>query len=167
MTVFLGGSGSVQQGPVIISKANGVIEEIRGQDATVAFAFYRLRAGGVLQIFVSVASATVENRTGHSFVTENPHWLEAHETQELIKALLDREQLEVCFVADEPLRLCHGQFGIRVDFPHQCREALLKEWSDLIAYHRRIPGELHDWGSALSQFEDENPIETNPILRHP
>lgn len=164
MTLFLRGDGSEQQGPIIISKANGVIEEIRGHDATVAFAFYRLRAGGLLQIFVSVASATATSRTGHPFVTENPHWLDAYETQELITALLDREHLEVLFVADEPLRLCQVKFGMRVNVPRQCREALLKEWNDLTSYHKRTPGELHDWSSALSQFEDENPIDLNPIL---
>jgi len=168
ITLLVPGRDPGQQSPLIVSKANGVIDELRGRDVTIAFAFYRLRAGGVLQIFVSVDNADVKRKTGYSFITENPHWLESDATRELVTALFSREHLEVCFVADEPpFGSCRGQFGVAVEISRECRDALLEEWASLMTYHDGIPGSRRDWTSALSQFEDENPIETTPILKTP
>ena len=165
MALFLPGTRSSRHAPVIVSKANGIIEAIRGQDVTLAFGFYRLRAGGVFQIFVAVDSPSVVERVGQPFITENPHWLGSDDTLALITALLNGNEMEICFIADEPLFPSRGQFGIKVKIQRDCREMLLRYWAELTGYHRQIPAGLRDWGLALSQFEAENPSEMNPILQ--
>jgi hypothetical protein len=83
----------------------------------------------------------------------------------LVAALLNGDDVEVCFIADEPSGPSQGQFGITVKIPRDCRELLLRYWGDLVEHHRHIPPQFRDWDLARSQFENENPIEMHPILR--
>lgn len=167
VALFMDGKTPDQKGPFVFAKANGVVELLKGSPAYVAFAFHRFRAGGVLQIFIYVPSAEVEDRAGYPFVVENGHWPENDDTRQLIPALLDRENLDVCFVADDPAGPCKGHFGLRVAIPKSCREALKKEWDILNQYHFQIPESIRDFGAALKQFETENPLEDNPVLEKP
>lgn len=164
VTLFMPGDTPDQRGPFVFAKANGVVELLKSRPARVAFAFYRFRAGGVLQIFVNVSSPEVETGAGYPFIVENGHWPGNEDTRELIPALLDRENLDVCFVADGPDGPCQGYFGLRVAIPEDCRDALKKEWESLNQYHSRIPSSARDFGAAMKQFESENPLEENPVL---
>jgi WD40 repeat protein len=165
MTLLLPRAGSSRRAPVIVSKANGAIGAIRGQDVTLAFGYYRLHAGGVFQVFVAVETASAIQTLGEPFVTENPHWLGSDDTVTLVAALLNGDDVEICFIADEPSGPSRGQFGIKVRIPRDCREVLLRYWEELNEHHRQIPTSVRDWGLTLSQFENENPIELHPILR--
>src|SRR5437867_6199293 len=49
----LASDGQVAGEPIVFAKATDVIAELRDQPVTIAFAFYYLRTGGILQIFVS------------------------------------------------------------------------------------------------------------------
>jgi hypothetical protein len=164
LTLFMGEGEGKDKGPFVFSKANDVVELLKGCEARVAFTFYRFRHGGVLQIFVTVESPEVEARSRYPFITENAHWPDNEDTKEIIPALFAREHLEVCFVADGPAGPCLGHFGLRVAVPKDCREILTKEWQLLQEYHSGIPQGERDRRLAMTQFEHENPMEENPVL---
>jgi len=164
-TLFMRGEEEEEdRGPFIFSKANDVVELLKGCEAQVAFAFYRFKHGGVLQIFVTVESLAVKARMGYPFITENAHWPDNEDTKEIIPALFAREDLEVCFLADEAGVPCIGKFGLRIVIPKDCREILKREWQSLQEYHLEIPQEEIDRQLAMAQFERENPMEENPVL---
>lgn len=167
VTLFMSGDTPDRKGPFVFAKANGVVELLKRRPARVAFAFYRFRAGGVLQIFVKVSSPEVETRAGYPFIVENVHGPDNEDSRQLIPALLDRENLDVCFVADGPAGPCQGYFGLRVGIPEDCRGVLKREWESLIQYHSQIPSSARDFGAAIRQFESENPLEENPVLEKP
>lgn len=164
VTLFMGGEEGKDEGPFVFSKANGVVDLLKGCGARVAFSFYRFRNGGVLQIFVTVESLEVETRAGSPFITENSHWPDNEDTKEIVPALFARDVLEVCFVADEPGAPCQGQFGLRVVLPNDCRETLMEEWRTLQEYHSGVAHQERDRRLAMAQFERENPLEENSVL---
>ena len=160
MTLYMDGG----QGPFIFAKANGVVEILEGCPANVAFSFYRYQAGGLLQIFVHVHSSTLEQKGPSPYIVENGHSPDSEDSQELIGALIAREDLEICFLADTPIGPCQGFFGLRVPLPEELRAKLLEEWKGLNEYHASIPSSKRSYQGAMRQFESENPIEQNPIL---
>jgi hypothetical protein len=164
VTLFIDGETPEQRGPFVFSKANNVVSLIEGCPAKVAFSFYHFRTGGVLQIFVYVDSPEVKAQTGYPFITENAHWPESEDTKEIVQALLERKDLDVCFVADTPDTPCKGQFGLCVTIPDDCRAALKREWEALNEHHFGIPQGQRDRQAAMRQFERENPMEENPVL---
>jgi len=167
MTLFTPGDTPERKGSVIFVKANGVVELLKDCPTRVAFSFYQFKSGGLLQIFVHVQSSAVEARSHSPFIVENGHWPDADDTKKLIPALIGREDLEVCFVADGPIGPCQGYFGLRVPLPAACTEALKEEWESLNDYNNRIPVSMRNFGEAIKQFEAENPMEENPILDEP
>lgn len=164
VTLFMDGETPELKGPFVFSKANNVVNFIKGRPARVAFSFYHFRAGGLLQVFVSVDSPEVKAKAGYPFITENTHWPENEDTKEIIPALLDRKDLDVCFVADTDSAPCQGQFGLRVTIPDDCRAALKSQWEALKKHHFGIPEAQRDRQVATRQFERENPMEDNPVL---
>lgn len=167
ITLFMEGDTPEERGPFIFSKANNVVDFIKGCPGKVAFASYKFRAGGLLQIFVCVDSPEVKARARYPFLTENAHWPENEDTKELIPALLDRKDLDVCFIADTSGAPCQGQFGLRVAIPDDCRAALKGEWEELKKHHFAIPEGSRNRQAAIRQFERENPMEENPVLDQP
>ena len=161
-TLFL--RGEEDRGPFIFSKANDVVKLLKGYEAQVAFAFYRFKHGGILQIFVTVESLEVKARMGYPFITENAHWPDNEDSKEIIPALFAKKDLEICFLADEADMPCIGVFGLRIEIPKECREILMREWQSLLEYQLEIPKEEIDFRLAMAQFERENPMEENPIL---
>ncbi|MGD2252763.1 MAG: hypothetical protein PVF70_07600 [Anaerolineales bacterium] len=161
MTLYMDGG----QGPFIFAKANNVIEILKGCPAEVAFSFYRYKAGGLLQIFVHVHSSTLEKRGPYPYIVENGHWPDNEDSQDLIGALIARQELEICFLADTAGGPLEGFFGLRVSMPAELREALQEEWKALNDYHASTPSSKRSFQGAMRQFESENPMEQNPILK--
>jgi hypothetical protein len=151
------------EGPFIFAKATGIVERLEGRPAKVAFAFYRLRRGGVFQIFVEVDSPEIRDRTGGSnYLAEHSRWLDEEADRELAKALMERDDLEVCFVAPGDNGPCTGYFGLRIALPPEAKHAMAREWRDLLDYHGGISS--RDYEASLDQYNQENPMEKSPIL---
>ncbi|MCI0411362.1 hypothetical protein L0222_01020 [bacterium] len=74
---------------------------------------------------------------------------------------MERELLQICFVAPGQKGPCTGYFGLEVKFPESCKEKLKSMWSALVQYHRGIAE--RDFEGCLNQFNEENPIEKSPI----
>lgn len=154
--------------PVVFVNANEAVELLL-QHMTVqhvAFAFYTMKSGGVLQIFNHVEAPELERQFGSPFLVESSYWVEEKETRELIEALIKHEELEVCFVASGDNGPCTGYYGFKALMPEECRETLSTEWNELLNYHNSIPSSDRDYQSALNQYNSENPLEGNPILRN-
>lgn len=164
ITLFMPGDTPDRRGPFVFAKANGVVESLEGCPATVAFSFYRYRAGGLLQIFLHVKSPVVEQQAGSPYIVENGHWPEADDTRELIPELIAREYLDVCFLADGPSGPCQGYFGLRLALSQEIRVALSREWNALDEYHSSVRKAQRNQQEAMRQFESENPMSMNPIL---
>ena len=75
------------KGPFIFVKATGVVEKLKGCFVNLAFSFYKLKYGGLIQVFVYVPSSEIE-ASGNQFITEAAYWLDDKEHRELIEALI-------------------------------------------------------------------------------
>ncbi|MBI4527026.1 MAG: HEAT repeat domain-containing protein [Deltaproteobacteria bacterium] len=160
--LFMPGDAPESKGPFVFAKASGVIEMLRHRPVTVAFAFYRMKRGGVIQIFVQVDSADIRAQAGYPFLAEHARWLEEDEDCRVIGALIERDKLEVCLVAPGEKGPCTGYLGLAADLPQECREVLKREWNELLAYHKNVTE--RDFQGALDQYNRENPLEDSPIL---
>ena len=165
LVLFLEGGGKEEKGPFIFVKANNVVHFLKGYEARIAFAFYRFPTGGVLQIFVTVLSPKVKTKSGCPFIAENVHWPDGNDSKELIPALLNRDFIEVCFIADGLDGPLHGYFGLRAKIPEDCKAALKKEWESITSYHTGLSPSKINRAAAMAQFEKENPLEENPVLK--
>lgn len=163
--LFMPGESQESKGPFVFAKASGVVEMLKHRTVTVAFAFYRLRMGGVVQVFVSADSPEVRAKAGYPFLAEHARWLDEDDDRRVVGALIDRNRVEVCFVAPGQNGPCTGYFGLSAQMPEECHEALKKEWDDLLAYHKALP--THDFQGSLDQYNRENPMEGTPILEQP
>lgn len=163
--LFMPGDSHESKGPFVFAKGSGLVEMLKGRPVTVAFAFYRLRMGGVVQVFVSVDSPEVRAKAGYPFLAEHAGWLDEDDDRRVVDALIDRNGLEVCFVAPGQNGPCTGYFGLSVELPAECREALKNEWDGLLAYHKDVP--TRDFRGSLDQYNRENPMEDTPILEQP
>jgi hypothetical protein len=167
LVLFLEGSTEEQKGPFIFAKANNVIQFLKGCETRIAFAFYQFPTGAILQIFVTVQypkEKAKETMSFCPFIAENVHWPDGSDSKELIPALLNRDIIEVYFVADGPEGPCRGHFGLRVRIPEDCKEALKKEWESITSYHSGLSPAQINRAAAMAQFEKENPLEENPVL---
>jgi hypothetical protein len=152
------------KGPFIFAKATDVVKLLKRKPVRVAFAFYRLDMGGIFQIFVHVDSPEVQAKFRSPYIVENAYWPDRKEHCELIQALIQRENLEVCFVAAGEYGPLTGYFGLAAGLPLECREILKREWEGLLTYHNGIPASRRNFKGALNQYNRENPLEQNPIL---
>ena len=57
--LFLTAEDPQTKGPSIFAKASGVIDRVRGDSASLVFAFYRLARGGIFQIFIQVDNPAI------------------------------------------------------------------------------------------------------------
>jgi hypothetical protein len=154
--------GQVAGEPVVFAKATDVIAELRDQPVTIAFAFYYLRTGAILQIFVSADAPEIRASAGKPFLTEYICLLEKAEDRRLAEALINQQRLEVCFVAPGAQGPCTGYFGRLVNVPLECQQVLRGEWNKLVDFFSKLP--VHHLESALEQYDHENLAIGMPIL---
>jgi hypothetical protein len=161
--LFLTGDTPEARGPFIFAKATGIVDVLKGCDVEVAFAFYRLYSGGIFQLFVQVNRPQVREKVGYpGFVAEHSLWLDEENDCRLVEALINREQLEVCFVSPGEKGPCTGDFGMRVSLPEELRNTLKQEWAELLTYHKGISS--RDYQKSLEQYNQENPMSESPVL---
>lgn len=160
--VFLDGDTPESEGPFVFAKATNVVEALKHEPVSVAFAFYRMKSGGLFQLFVQVDSPSVRSQIGDLYVSERAFDLDSKENLELIKRLISRNQLEICFVAPGEKGPCTGFFGLRAEFPQNVRDMLSRELDDLVSYHHGLPARNPQ--SAIAQYNSENPMEDTPVI---
>jgi hypothetical protein len=160
--VLLDGDTPEKAGPFLFSKATNVVEVLKGQPVTIAFAYYKFLSAGLFQIFVQVDTPSVRSRINDRYVSERLFDLDDTENINLIRRLCSREILEVCFVAPGTKGPCTGYFGLSAAVPGSVRSALLKELDSLISYHNGLQSRNPE--RAVAQYNSENPMEDTPVL---
>jgi len=153
------------EGPYVFAKATKVVETLRHQPVSVAFAFYRMKLGAVFQVFVQVDTPEVKSAIGDRYVAERPFDFDSADEMKMAQALISRDVFEVCFVAPGQSGPCTGYFGLQVAMPQAVRERLQKELADLVTYDKGLSGR-HPKG-AIDQYNRENPMEDMPVLPAP
>jgi hypothetical protein len=150
-------------GPFIFAKADGVVEMLKQEPVTVAFAFYRFSKGGLFQTFVHADSPDIRAKAGCYYLAGDPRWPGSQEDKQTIDALLDLDTLELCFCASGDKGPCTGYFGLAACLPVDCRATLMREWEDLVAYHHSLDDRSLD--ACVDQYFRENPnlMEELPI----
>lgn len=149
--------------PAIFAKATGAVEMLRGNSAEVAIAYYHLRHGGLLQVFVRVDSQGVKQKFGYPYLSEHPLWLDDEKDFKTIDSFLSSEKLQLFFVAPGEDGPCTGYFGLENELPIDCREFLKRELLAMRKYHGGIHNRNFDL--CLQQYNSENPLEQSPILQ--
>ena len=152
------------EGPFVFIRAQGVVEQFRHCPLRVGFSHYRMSTGGLFTVLVHVRCPQVEARTGNPAVFENHHNLGKDEGLKLVESLITRDQVEVCFTAAGEHGPCTGYFGMKAPLPRACRELLKSEWNHLLEYHRGVAAGRRDFQACVAQYEQENPMQDNPIL---
>jgi hypothetical protein len=160
--VLLDGDTPEKAGPFLFSKATHVVEVLKGQPVTIAFAYYKFLSAGLFQIFVEVDNSMVRSRINDRYVSERLFNLDDTEDLDLIRRLCSREILEVCFVAPGTMGPCTGHFGLSAAVPKSVRSALLEELDSLISYHNGLQSRNAE--HAVAQYNSENPMENTPVL---
>ncbi len=148
--------------PAIFAKASGVVEMLRGNSVEVAFAYYHLSHGGLVQIFVSVDSPGVKLKFGYPYLAEHPLCPDDEKDREIIEAFLSTETVQVFFVAPGQKDPLAGYFGLEAELTSECREMLKSGWQTLHNHHIGI--NVRDFELCLEQYNNENPIEQSPVL---
>jgi hypothetical protein len=152
-------------GPFIFIRAEGVTEQFKGRPIRVAYSFYRMNTGGLFTAFVHVDSPSIEKRSGNPAIFENHQNISQADTCERIQKLIARGKIDVCFTASGKNGPCTGYFGVSALISLECQDALHKEWKQLIEYHNSVQATHRNFQQAVGQYEQENPIQENPVLR--
>jgi hypothetical protein len=161
--LFMPGTTPEAQGPIVFAKASGIIEMLKKHPASVTFAFYRLDRGGIFQLFVQVDTPEIRAKVNNSpFLAEHSRWLDENEDCKLIEALINRNKLEICFVASGNKGPCTGYYGMQVSVPEKLKDTLRREWNELLTYHNGVSN--RNYQAALDQYNRENPMEGTPVI---
>jgi hypothetical protein len=155
--------------PVHFVNANGAIEMLPKfmKIQHLALSFYKMESGGLFQIFNHVEVPKLEEAFASPFIVESSYWIEEEETKNLIKSFITGENVEMCFVAPGNNGPCTGFYGFKGQISDDCRNELLSLWESLLEYHHSIPTYRRNYQKTLDQYNSENPIKENPILKKP
>jgi len=165
-------------GPYLLVRADGYADRLKGQPFRVAFCFYRMRAGGLIALFVDFPKLKLSGVPSEPFVLfEMIRGIDLDDERERINDAISRDQIHICFAeGDGPGEDLGGgmwagssinaSFDVLIDLEDECREALRKEWQALLEYHDSMPSSRRDFQESIQQMQAENPLSENPILSH-
>ena len=172
-----------QPGPFLLVRADGRVELFRACPLRVAFSFFREPAGGLLGIFVAGQDESLRaaSPTGLG-VVEIIYGLDDPDIVGRIRDGLARDALHICFAdasTGMSMEVLDASGGIRELTPPQCRfdrifplpqelrSPLLREFDELLEYHRRLPTRKRDYIKSMRQLEGDFQADADPILTRP
>jgi len=163
-------------GPYLLVRADEYADRLKGQPFRVAFCFYRMRAGGLIALFVDFPKLKLSGVPSEPFVLfEMIRGIDLDDERERISDAISRDQLHICFAeGDGPGEDLGGgmwagssinaSFDVMIDLDDECRQALRKEWQALLEYHDSMTSSQRDFQESIHQMQAENPLSENPIL---
>lgn len=168
-------------GPFLMVRGDNVAAKLSGSPVTAAICFYRMKAGGLVTMYVHVDCPEIANRLTHSIVLfEIAYGLDDQnsEMKKTIERAFGNESLRICFTEGDGAgeMLPNGGFsssGIRSQFDvviplsAECRAALKKEYQAILGYHASVPSSIRNYNGSVQQMWAENPQGSNPILPRP
>jgi len=123
-----------------------------------------MNAGGILQILIFVDAPELEQKFGSPFIVEQSYSIEYPVVSQFLHGMEKLETLDVCFVSESGPHTVQGHYGFHISWSNECRAELMKLYSDLKSFSKSIPEENRDYERALDQYNQENPLEENPVL---
>ena len=169
-------------GPFLMVRGDKVASKLTGSPVTAAICFYRMKAGGLVTIYVHVdCPAVAKMLTDPIVLFENSYGLdyENRGMKEIIERAISNEALHLCFTeGDGPAKVfpdgrgfeskgIESKFDVVIPLSHECRAILKKEYESLLSYHQNIPSSVKNYNQSVQQMWAENPQGSNPILPRP
>jgi hypothetical protein len=168
-------------GPFLLVRGDRVVSHLRGSPVTAAFCFYRMRAGGLVTMYVHVDCPAIAQRLTHPIVLfEIAYGLDAENkgNKEMIERAIERDSLHLCFAEGSGTgeHMAGGgfsssginaQYDVILPMPPECRAALKKEYDAILSYHSAVPASSRGYNASVQQMWAENPQGVNPILVGP
>jgi hypothetical protein len=152
-------------GPFLLVKANDATARLKAQQFRIAYCFYRMKAGGLISLFVDFPSITIPGNPCDPFVLfEMTRGLDGEDERQRISDGISKQPLHLCF-AEGAGDAIEASYDVLIDVATDCREALDREWKGLLEFHQSIPGSRRDFGASVAQMQQENPLSENPIIR--
>lgn len=163
-------------GAYLLLRADGQTTRLKGRPFRVAFAFYRMKAGGLTALFVDFPGLTIATAPSAPFVLfETIRGLDGDDERQRIRDAIDAPRLHLCFAEGEgpgddlasgllaggPL---DALYDVLIDLDPTCRDALTGEWASLLDYHDALSGDRRDFQASVRQMQRENPLDRNPVL---
>ncbi len=162
-------------GPYLMLRADGHAGRLKNQPFRVAFCFYRMKAGGLVAVFVDFPKLKLAGVPSAPYVLfEMIRGIDMDDERQRISDAINRPQLHMCFAeGDGPGENLPGggwfgsainaSYDVLTDIDAQCREALNREWKSLLDYHQSVGGR-RDFQASIQQMQSENPLTHNPIV---
>jgi len=166
-------------GPYLLVRADGRTTQLKGQPFRVAFSFYRLKAGGLIGVFVDFPKPRIPGTPSPpNALFETIRGIDLDDERQRIRDAINKPRLHMCFAEGEgpgeglASGLWAGNhvdalYDVLVDFDPPCREALKVAWTSLLEYHDTLPAEDRDFQASVRQMQVENPVSRNPVLDRP
>ncbi len=165
-------------GPYLLVRADGYGETLKSQPMRIAFCFYRMKAGGLIAIFVDFPHLRTSGTPYDPFVLfEMIRGIDLEDERQRIGDAINLSQLRVCVAeGDGPGTTSNGMwsggtisglFDIMVDLEPECRNALNREWKSLLEYHGALSEAHRDFEASVGQMQQENPLTENPLIDRP
>lgn len=163
-------------GPYLLLRADGHVARLKGQPLRVGFCFYRMKAGGLIAVFVDFPTLKIRGAPSAPYVLfEMIRGIDLEDERQRIHDAINRPQLHICFAeGDGPGEDLPGggwsgnainaMCDVRIDLEPDCRDALNREWSSLLEYHASLSSGARDFQASIRQMQAENPLTHNPIV---
>jgi hypothetical protein len=168
-------------GPFLMVRGDKVASRLKGSPVTAAICFYRMKAGGLVTMYVHVDCPEIAQRLTHPIVLfEIAYGLDDQnsEMKKIIERAIGNESLRICFTeGDGPGEMLpsggfsssgiRSQFDVVIPLSADCGAALKKEYQAILSYHANVPASRRDYNASVQQMWAENPQGSNPILSRP
>lgn len=163
-------------GPYLMLRADGHADRLKNQPFRVAFCFYRMKAGGLVAVFVDFPKLKIAGAPSAPYVLfEMIRGIDMEDERQRIGDAINRPQLHMCFAeGDGPGQDLPGggwsggsinaSYDVLAYIDAECREALNREWKALLDYHKSISGGRRDFQASIQQMRSENPLTHNPVV---
>lgn len=163
-------------GPYLMLRADGQASRLKNQPFRVAFCFYRMKAGGLVAVFVDFPKLKIAGAPSAPYVLfEMIRGIDMEDERQRISDAINRSQLHMCFAeGDGPGQDLPGggwsggsinaSYDVLADIAPECREALNREWKLLLDYHGSISAGRRDFQASIQQMQSENPLTHNPVV---
>lgn len=162
-------------GPYLMIRGDKVVNKLRGSPMKAAFSFYRMKAGGLVTVYLYADCPAVAQQLQYPIVLfEMAYGCDQYDTKSLVHDAISRDTLHICFAeGDGPGEMSGGifsgssinaQYDIVVPLPADCRAILKQELEAIFNYHSSIPSSRRDFEQSSQQMWAENPQTDNPIL---
>jgi len=164
-------------GPFLMVRADKIAGSLRDSPITVAFSFYRMKAGGLIVMYVHADCPAVAQTLKHPIVLfEIAYGLDDEniEMKRIIERAINGACLHLCFTeGDGPAEVSpdfvsstgmRSQFDVQIPLSPDCKIALQKEYNDILTYHAGVSASKRDYMESVKQLWAENLEGVNPIL---